>query len=154
MNSNYYRINNYKNLGNQFEEMGELEKALEFYKKAFKFKEASNDIDLLLDMGLLYEEFGEEELAKEKFLQILEIDPKEARAYYGLGVLYDERNQYEEALAYYKKAIEFDPDYDRAYFFAANVYDQIGQKEEAIHYYKKVIELVPDDFWAYVNMFI
>lgn len=122
MNSNYYRINNYKNLGNQFEEMGELDKALEFYKKALKFKEAEKDIDLLLDMGLLYEELGEEQLAKEKFLKILEIDPNEARAYYGLGVLYDERNHYEEALAYYKKAIELDPDYDRAYFFAANVY--------------------------------
>ena len=80
-----YLFNNHINVARSFKEEGNKLKALQFYKKAYNFEEGKKDIELLLDMALLYHELEQMDLAEEKYREVLEIDNNEERAYYGLG---------------------------------------------------------------------
>lgn len=147
-----YQFYNYMNLARNFNSEKNYLKALKFYKKAYKYELGKKDIELLLDMAILYDKTGDKGKAEEKYREVIKIDNNDARAYYGLGVLYDEDGFYDDALEYYGKAIEIDENYDKAYFFIANIYDEMGKKEEAINYYKKVLKINPKDLWANANI--
>ena len=111
-----------------------------FYLKAYSCEGGNKDKELILDMALLYDEMGQLEKAKEKFKEIITLDPLEERAYYGMAIVYDNRGQFRKAVEFYKKAIEINPNYNRAYFFMAGAYDAIGKQDEAIEAYKKRVE--------------
>lgn len=151
VNKNYL-FDNYINMARNLKEDNNPLKALKFYKKAYDLPIGKNDIELIIDMALLYDQLGFRDYAKEKYKKVIEIDSNYANAYYGLAVIYDEEEKYEEAIKYYKKSIELNPNYDKAYFFIANIQDELGNKDEAIINYKKVIEINPRDLWAYANI--
>lgn len=152
MRSNNYIFYNYIEMGRKYREGNNLLKALKFYKKAYSCPIGKKDLDLILDIALIYDELGFKDLAIKKYEEALKIDSEFANAYYGLGVIYDDEGEYDKALELYKKAIELNPSYDKAYFFLANILDEKGCKEEAINNYKKVIEINPNDLWAYANI--
>lgn len=99
-----------------------------------------------------YDEIGEEDNAKACFQAVLEIDPHDAGAIYGMAMLAYRKQDWEEAVAGYLRCLEVDPTYDRAAFFLADTYDQIGDTERAIRYYRKTIALSPEDYMAYNNL--
>lgn len=152
MKNNSYMLNNYMILAEKFADEDDVDRALDFYNKAYQLREGRRNIELLLDMAVFYDELGKEHLAIEKFKEVIDINPEDARAYYGLAMTFDNDMEYDDAIKLYKKAIELDDKYDRAYFFLANAYDETGEKEKAIESYKKVNELNPEDYWAYVNL--
>ena len=137
---NYLYIN-YLNMARNLRTEKNLLKALSFYKKAYKLDVGKTDVELLLDMALLYDEAGLKKEAEDKYLEVLKLDEDEARAYYGLAIIYDDEDKLGIAKKYYKKAIEKNPNYDKAYFFLANIYDQFDDKDRAIENYKKAIEI-------------
>lgn len=124
-------------------------KALNYFLKAY---EETQDEDLLIDIALLYQELGNTTKAYETFETILEKNPEECIAYYGIATLLDEEEKYAEATSYYEKAVEINPFYDRAYFFLAGAYDALEEKSKAITCYERVLELIPDDFWTLTNL--
>ena len=140
--NNKYKIDNYKVIGKSFYKKRLIDDALKFYKKAYESPLGKNDTELILDMALIYDEKGEDIKASEKYKEILNIDEKDERAYYGLAIIHDNREEYNEAIKYYKKAIDINPKYNRAFFFLAGAYDAIGQKEEAIKCYKEVLKKI------------
>ncbi len=102
MENKNYLFDNYINIARNSKIDGDNLKALKFYKKAYSLPIGKGDIDLLLDMALLYDELGFKDLAEKKYKEVIDIDKGEASAYYGLGVLYDEDKEYEKAIEYYK----------------------------------------------------
>lgn len=114
MKDNRYLFENYINIGRDFVTKKEYVKALKFYKKAYSFLEGKRDIELILDMAILFDKLGYKELSEEKYNEVIKLEKNDARAYYGLGVLYDEDGFLEDAIDYYKKAIELDNKYNRA----------------------------------------
>ncbi|MBL4931229.1 tetratricopeptide repeat protein [Clostridium paridis] len=128
-----------------------LVKALDLFSRA---NELSNeeDVDIIIEIALIYDSLGKSETAKEYYNKALRIDENEERAYYGLAVIYDEDELYDEAIRLYKKAIYISPNYHKAYFFLANVYDICGEEELAIITYEKLLSLNPMDFWANTNV--
>lgn len=115
-------------------------------------RRGGKDIELMLDMAQIYMKKGQAAAAENEFREILAVNSREARAYYGLGVLYDNRKEYKDAITFYKKAIELNPKYTSAHYFLAYIYDETGEKEKAIQSYKKVISLEPRNFWAHNNL--
>jgi len=61
----------------------------------------------------------------------IEIDPKNATAYYNRGVAYDTLGQWDKAIADYSRAIEIDPKYAKAYSNRNNAYRKLrsGKKQ-------------------------
>lgn len=140
---------NYIYLAEDALDAGKPLKALHYFLKAY---EVAPDDDLLIDIALLYQELGDTQKAYETFQRILEQNPEECIAYYGLATLLDEEEKYLEAIPYYEQAVALNPFYDRAYFFLAGAYDATGQPASAITAYERVLELVPMDFWALTNL--
>lgn len=147
-----YMINNYITIANDFRDQGQYVKALKFYNKAYNYQGGNENIELILNMAIFYDEIGEVNIARDKYYEVLQLDENEPRAYYGLGILADDREDYTEAIKYFKTAIYHDNYYAKAFFFLANAYDNVGEHEKSIENYKKVIELDADDFWAHINI--
>ena len=109
-------------------------------------------IGILLDIAINLDILGRKDEAILVYKKAIEINPLEARAYYGLAIIYDDLKDFENAVKLYERAIEIDPEYAEAYFFLANVLDESGEKEKAAEYYEKAAKIEPDHFWAYNNL--
>jgi len=73
------------------------------------------------------------------FKQVLEIDPKDQVANFGLGSIYLETGRYEEGLEPLKTVIEAFRDYSAAYLLLGKTWEKLSNKEEAIETYKQGI---------------
>lgn len=129
------------------------EKAIHFYNRSLEFNGAiEEDIDLLFNIALIYDELNLPEDSKNTYKRILELDHTNPGAYYGIAIMKEQMGYDDKAIYNYQQAIKADPNYDRAYFFLANLYDKLDKKEIAIEHYEKVLNLVPDDYHAYNNL--
>ncbi len=75
----------------------------------------------------------------EMFKQVLEIDPKDQVANFGLGSIYLETDRYQEGLEPLKTVIEAHQDYSAAYLLLGKTWEKLSNKTEAIETYKKGI---------------
>jgi len=76
----------------------------------------------------------------EMFHKVLEIDPIDQVANFGLGSIYLETGKLEEALAPLKTVVEHYQDHSAAYLALGKTLEKLSQKEEAAEVYKKGIE--------------
>ena len=73
------------------------------------------------------------------FKQVLEIDPKDQVANFGLGSIYLETGRYQEGLEPLQTVIEAYQDYSAAYLLLGKTWEKLSNKEAAIETYKKGI---------------
>ncbi len=83
----------------------------------------------------------------------VQLDPKDAEAYYNLGIVMQELGRLDEAEAIYKKAITLKPDH-KVYNNLGNVMQELGRLDEAEASYKKAITLKPDFIQAIKNRWL
>ena len=76
----------------------------------------------------------------EMFRKVLEIDPIDQVANFGLGSIYLDLGQYEEALEPLKTVTEHYQDHSAAYLALGKTLEKLARKEEAADVYKKGIE--------------
>ncbi|MDP7640465.1 MAG: tetratricopeptide repeat protein [Candidatus Hydrogenedentes bacterium] len=65
------------------------------------------------------------------FFEVLEIDPEDAVATFGLGKAYMQLSEYAEAVAHLEKAAQVQKDYSAAYLELGKCFDFLGQIEQA-----------------------
>jgi len=88
--------------------------AISYYKNALAIK--PNDKILNYNLGKLYQDLGEYDLAIELYHNLLSIDPRSYPAYNNLGyIALNFEDNYEEAVRFFTKAIEIDSMYDQAW---------------------------------------
>lgn len=75
------------------------------------------------------------------FEEVLEIDPDDAVATFGLGKAYIQLNQFEDALPHLRRAVEIQPDYSAAWLDYAKCHEFLGHSEEAIGAYREGIRV-------------
>ncbi len=73
------------------------------------------------------------------FKKVLEIDPKDQVANFGLGSIYLETGRYQEGLEPLQTVIKEYQDYSAAYLLLGKTWEKLENKEEAIEVYKKGI---------------
>ncbi len=76
---------NYRIIANDFLEQGNIIKAQKFYDKALVL--VPNNIKLLYDLGYFYDKYINIDKAFKIYNRILEIDNKEAGAYYAIATI-------------------------------------------------------------------
>ena len=71
---------------------------------------------------------------------MLEADPSNTFARYGLAQECAKSGEHEQALAEFRKILESNADYQAAYYHAGKVLERLGRKEDAQAMYKSGIE--------------
>ncbi len=102
-----------------------------------------DNIELLLKYGFVLINLNRLEEARDVYLEILSLEPKEDMALVSLANIYHKLGENDKAIEYHKKAIEEDPFYAPHYFNYANTLYYIGKKDEALINYKKAYEIDP-----------
>jgi len=87
--------------------------------------------------------------AEEQFKKVLEFDPQDDGALFGLGACYSRQERFEEAELILKKAIEINPGNFRAYIELGGCNNWKAKHAEAEEYFKKALEINPDAEDAY-----
>ena len=73
--------------------------------------------------------------------QMIEKNPSDSFARYGLAMEYVRQEEYGKAINHFRKLWEMHPDYAAAYFQAAQVLAKTGEREEARRVLTKGIEV-------------
>ena len=83
---------------------------------------------------------AERERQVEMFHKVLEIDPVDQVANFGLGSIYLDTGKFEEALGPLQTVVEHYRDHSAAYLTLGKTLEKLARKEEAAEVYKKGIE--------------
>jgi tetratricopeptide (TPR) repeat protein len=146
-----------KNIGDSYDEFGEVEKALQFYSRAETvFKQNGNEKALakcINNSGAVYTNLGELEKARDCFLRSLAImtrlnDPFEiASCEVNLGVVFRKLRQLETSLDYALRALPKFEKLGHARGIATTLnnigllYKDMGKFDRAIEYYLKSLKI-------------
>jgi len=129
-------------LGNFFQEMNDP-LAISYYKNALEI--TPNDKLLNYNLGKLYQDLGELDLAKEQYQNLITIDPNSYPAYNNLGyIAFYFENNYEEAVRLYSKAIELNPTYYQAWFNRGLAYEWMDDFKNARKDYQQSLSINPN----------
>lgn len=87
--------------------------------------------------------------AEAVYRQILESNPQQAEALYGLGVIALEKGKDSDAENFLETALEYQPDFVQALFNLGNLRQTQGKLNEAIEYYQQALALQPEAVAVY-----
>lgn len=127
--------------------------ALNKFDEALFFLEGQDKIDTLFSIADLHSEMGNYQKAKLVYENIINLEPENSGAWYGLAYSNElAGGDIESTLNAYEKAIKYDNEYKEAYYYASIIYGDRNNYKKAMEYLKKVIELNPEDFIAYNDL--
>ncbi|MEH1809505.1 tetratricopeptide repeat protein [Nostoc sp.] len=90
--------------------------------------------------------------AEEIYRQIIDVDPKQSEALYGLGLLAQQRGQYQNAEQFFQAALQLQPEVGAIYNSLGFTLQQQGKLEEAIACYEKALEILPESIEVQINI--
>jgi len=114
----------------------------------FKKKEAKKYNNL----GVTSFHNGEFELARDQFLEAVELDPKFAESWNNLGLVYTELQDEDGATVAFSKAIDINPDLPASYNNLGYIYYKQGRYDKAIEMYDEALSRSADNSSAYTNL--
>ena len=110
--ANQIKAASYNNIGMTNTKEGELDLAIDNYKKAIKIK--PDYAAPYNNLGMAYFKKGELDLAIDSYKKAINIAPNSAGPYNNLGMAYSEKDEIDLAIDSYKKAINIKADYTDA----------------------------------------
>lgn len=140
----------WKILSHCAKKQGELDKALEFIKKASL--DAPGEPDYYFEIGNLLANKQEIESAKNNYLQALKLEPDHAPSLLELGVIELHSGALQESFEYLLQYIKLKPDDSIAYNNIGCIMAMSGNLDKAIEYFEKTIELNPEQVDAISNL--
>ncbi len=121
----------------------------------------TSDKGTLKQIDLTYKDFikGIELLDNNKyneaiksFQKVVDLNPKNDKAFNNMGIAFYYMGKYEEAIKNYQKVIDLNHEDDIAYNNLGVAFDEVGKYEEAIENYQKTIDLNPKKDKASYNL--
>jgi tetratricopeptide (TPR) repeat protein len=101
-----------------------------------------------INLGTLYYNRQEYNLAEKHYRRAIEIDPRYALAYFDLGNVLDETGRVSEAIQTYKTALQFAPTYADAHYNLALAYEKVKEARKALKHWRAYIKLDTAGPWA------
>lgn len=99
------------------------EMVMERYKQAKKMLDKnSKDAEGLTRLGVVYEEFGDDDAAIAKYQEVIALDKINIMAWTNLAAMYKKMGKYEDAKNAYMQAIEIFPKDTQSYTNLADLY--------------------------------
>ena len=122
----------YRAVGNAYYGLGELERASNYYTKAFELREHASEREKTDITGTYYDTVtGEQDKAAKIYQEEIENYPRNGRSYNQLGNVYSALAQYEKAVDAFRQSLRVDPDFLDPYANLANSLLALQQFDEA-----------------------
>ena len=102
------------------------------------------NVDAVVWLGLLSVQSGQMDKARERFSQVLNLEPAHFEATFQLALLDMEEKAFDRAIAGFEACMESDPTFHSGLFFAARCYDFKGEREAALSRYHAYLPFAPD----------
>ncbi len=131
----------YNNIGMIYAEQGAKERAFEAYSRAVRNPNYTTPEKALYNMGNLYLEDGNLELAEMHFRRAIEKQPRFALGHRGLAKVYLKMNQPDLVVSQFQKAVEIAPEDAESLFQLARIHEDKGEVEQARGLYRRVVEI-------------
>ncbi|AFZ16379.1 hypothetical protein Mic7113_0460 [Allocoleopsis franciscana PCC 7113] len=144
-------------LGRVYDDLGEKQKALEFYNQAFPLFQAGGNTGMeattLIAIGSVYDDLGEKQKALEFYNQALplfqavEDRRMEASTLNNMGLVYDSLGKKQEALGFYNQALPlfqavgYRPGEATTLNNMGLVYSSLGEKQKALGFFNQALPL-------------
>jgi tetratricopeptide (TPR) repeat protein len=101
-----------------------------------------------INLGTLYYNQSDYELAEAHYRKAIEADPRYALAYFDLGNVLDETQRVAEAIAAYRVALQLAPTYADAHYNLALAYERSRQPRLALRHWRAYLKLDGRGPWA------
>jgi tetratricopeptide (TPR) repeat protein len=160
--------NLYSMMANNYLELEDTDKALEFITKARELD--PENYSTLIDQANIYLKLGKKEEFKSLMQEALKVKPEDPTLHFNIGVMNMNFNNYDVAEENFKNALKYDPEYFDAYNNLGNTilkkadpiiedmnanlsnfkkYDELQSKQfaiykEALPYFEKAFSLKPE----------
>ena len=108
------RYETFLNLAVEYVRKGELDKALEYYQKAYQLK--PDDSSVMNDYAITLLSASRFEEAENLYEKILQKDSTNVNALVNLAMIYAQKGDAEKAVSIYSRIVAIDPEYKDAYF--------------------------------------
>jgi len=128
------------------EDPGAADEAISSYKKVLELD--PNYAPAYINLGTLYYNLSDYELAEANYRKAVECDPRYALAYFDLGNVLDETQRLDEAVAAYKVALQLAPTYADAHYNLALAYERSRQPRLALKHWRAYLKLDAQGPWA------
>lgn len=129
------------------ERHGLLEEAEDSYRRALRA--GGPDGAICFDLAHVLQAQGKLLQALERYLQVVEIDPRQADAWNNMGVVLGELDRHEPAVEAFREALKIDPESSRAHYNLADALETLGQAPRALEHWRAYLKLAPGpDMWA------
>tara|TARA_Y100000389_G_C17427444_1_gene500436 strand:+ start:330 stop:1733 length:1404 start_codon:yes stop_codon:yes gene_type:complete len=115
-------------------------------------KNLNEKIDKLMSSAQLQKEKNNLDVSLSLLKKILNISPKNKRAFNNIGNILKEQGRYDEAIKSYEKSILIDPYYKIAKTNLAILYHEMGNLNKAEHVYKELINDDKNNLSIYFNL--
>ncbi|NUM79873.1 tetratricopeptide repeat protein [bacterium] len=128
-----------------------LDDAVSYFKRSMVMDElkqlnsAANLSNVYVLRGNKYSTEKKWPEAENDYKAALELNSKNADAFYNLGNVYKEKNDWDNAIAHYKKALELKSNFFEAHVNVGFASLQQGKYSEAIVAYDNALKIKPDD---------
>jgi predicted O-linked N-acetylglucosamine transferase (SPINDLY family) len=123
---------------------------VESYRRALQIDPGFADAHR--DLGNVYSDLGQHELAAASFRRAIEIQTDCSELYSNLGNALKELGQYDAAVASYGRALELNPAYSGAHNNLGNALKELGQIDAAISSYRQALQTDPGFAEAHCNL--
>lgn len=137
----------YFNLGIFYRQNGDMDRALEVFKRAVT--DQPKDEGCRLELANIYFYRHQDSLAALEYSRILEINPMNTNAHMNRGGIYSRIGRYKEALADLDFVLDRSPDNPVALMNRAITHNRLNNYEKAIIDYSNYLKIKPDFDGAY-----
>jgi Flp pilus assembly protein TadD len=137
-------------LGNQADDAGEYERAIEAFKEAIRLK--PDIAEPWFNLGRAYSMTQRYDDAVEALRQAIRVNPELAAAWQGLGVSYYALHQNERAVEALREAVRLDPNSSKAWLALGSAYGRSGRVDEAVTALERSVQLDPDSIDAWFQL--
>ena len=131
----------YNNMGMVYAEMGQKDKAFKAFTRAVRNPNYPTPEKALYNLGNLYLQDGNLELALMHFKRSVERQEKFTLGYRGLGNVYLQMGEIDEAYLQFGKALKIADDDMESLYQMARIHEHRGQLDQAREHYRKVVEV-------------
>ena len=149
-------VRSYNEVGVIYDSMGNLEQAVDAFRKAIQYNNESEHkmrmADIRHNLGVVLKKLGKSEQAMEQFQRAVEElrrdltdHPDHDNDWHTLGLNFNAMGDFEAAAESFKKALALNPDNPIYYDHLVAVLEQDGRYGEAIEVMKKYIQLMKNN---------